>query len=39
VAASPDMVHIATPEQVADVIAYLAEDRAALITGNILQLR
>jgi 3-oxoacyl-[acyl-carrier protein] reductase len=39
VAASPDMVHIATPEQVADVIAYLAEDRAALITGNIVQLR
>jgi len=39
VAASPDMVHIATPEQVADVIAYLAEDRAALVTGNILQLR
>jgi 3-oxoacyl-[acyl-carrier protein] reductase len=39
VATSPDMVHIATPEQVADVIAYLAEDRAALITGNILQLR
>ena len=39
VAASPDLVHVATPEQVADVIAYLAEDRAALITGNILQLR
>ncbi len=39
VAASPDMVHVAAPEQVADVIAYLAEDRAALITGNILQLR
>ncbi|MGH3192782.1 MAG: SDR family NAD(P)-dependent oxidoreductase [Streptosporangiaceae bacterium] len=39
VAASPDMVHVATPEQVADVIACLAEDRAALINGNILQLR
>jgi 3-oxoacyl-[acyl-carrier protein] reductase len=39
VAASPDLVHVAIPEQVADVIAYLAEDRAALIAGSILRLR
>jgi 3-oxoacyl-[acyl-carrier protein] reductase len=39
VAAAGDMVHVAMPEQVADVIAYLAEERAGLITGNILQLR
>lgn len=39
VAASQDLVHVATPEQVADVIAYLAEERAGLITGNILRLR
>jgi 3-oxoacyl-[acyl-carrier protein] reductase len=39
VAASPDLVHVATPEQVADVIAYLAEEQASLITGNIIRLR
>jgi 3-oxoacyl-[acyl-carrier protein] reductase len=38
-AASRDLVHVATPEQVADVIAYLAEERAGLITGNIIRLR
>jgi 3-oxoacyl-[acyl-carrier protein] reductase len=30
---------IATPKEVADVIAYLASDAAALITGNIIRLR
>jgi 3-oxoacyl-[acyl-carrier protein] reductase len=39
VAARHDLVHVATPEQVADVIAYLATERAGLITGNILRLR
>ena len=39
VAASRDLIHVATPEQVAEVIAYLAEERAALITGNIIRLR
>jgi len=39
VAASQDLIHVAAPEQVADVIAYLAEERAGLITGNIIRLR
>jgi 3-oxoacyl-[acyl-carrier protein] reductase len=39
VAASTDLVHVATPEQVADVIAYLAGEQAGLITGNIVRLR
>jgi NAD(P)-dependent dehydrogenase (short-subunit alcohol dehydrogenase family) len=30
---------VARPEQVADVIAYLASDAAALITGNTITLR
>jgi 3-oxoacyl-[acyl-carrier protein] reductase len=39
VAASPGLIHIATPDQVADVIAYLASDAAALITANVITLR
>jgi 3-oxoacyl-[acyl-carrier protein] reductase len=39
VAASPGLIHIATPDQVAGVIAYLASDAAALITANVITLR
>jgi 3-oxoacyl-[acyl-carrier protein] reductase len=39
VRSSPTHVHIASPEEVAEVIAYLASDAAALITANILTLR
>jgi 3-oxoacyl-[acyl-carrier protein] reductase len=39
VAASPAMIHIASPAEVAEVIAYLASDAAALITANVITLR
>ena len=39
VAADPAMFHVAAPEQVAEVIAYLASDAAALITANVIILR
>ena len=39
VAAIPELIHVAAPEEVAEVIAYLASDAAALITGNVLTLR
>ena len=39
VARSPAMIHIARPEEVAAVIAYLASDAAALITANVVTLR
>ncbi len=39
VAASPALIHIATPGEVADVIAYLVSDAAALITANVITLR
>jgi 3-oxoacyl-[acyl-carrier protein] reductase len=39
VAASPALVHVATPDEVASVIAYLASDAAALITANTIALR
>ncbi|WP_198141615.1 hypothetical protein [Micromonospora sp. ATCC 39149] len=31
--------HLATPEQVAEVICHLASDAAALISGNRIHLR
>ena len=39
VAASPSLIHVATPGEVAEVIAYLASDAAALITANVITLR
>jgi 3-oxoacyl-[acyl-carrier protein] reductase len=39
VAADPGLVHIASPAEVAGVIAYLASDAASLITGNVVTLR
>ena len=36
---SSDLFHIAEPEEVARVVAYLASDHAALITGNVVRLR
>jgi 3-oxoacyl-[acyl-carrier protein] reductase len=39
VAASAGLIHIATPSEVAEVIAYLASDAAALITANVITLR
>jgi 3-oxoacyl-[acyl-carrier protein] reductase len=39
VAASTTLIHIAGPYEVAEVIAYLASDAAALITANVITLR
>ncbi len=39
VAASATLIHIASPADVAEVIAYLASDAAALITANVITLR
>lgn len=39
VARSSTHMHVATPAEVAEVIAYLASDASALITGNVLTLR
>jgi 3-oxoacyl-[acyl-carrier protein] reductase len=39
VTASPTHFHVATPDQVAEVITYLASDQAALITANVITLR
>jgi 3-oxoacyl-[acyl-carrier protein] reductase len=35
----PDLLHIATPHDVARVIAYLVSDEAGLVTGNRVHLR
>ena len=39
VAVRPELIHVATPADVAEVIAYLASDAAALITANVITLR
>lgn len=39
VAASQTLIHIASPDEVAEVIAYLASEEAALITANVITLR
>ncbi len=39
VAARPELIHIASPAEVAEVIAYLASEAAALITANVITLR
>ena len=39
VATHRELIHVAAPEQVAEVIAYLCSDAAALITGNVIILR
>jgi 3-oxoacyl-[acyl-carrier protein] reductase len=39
VAASASLVHVADPAEVAAIIAYLASDGAALISGNVITLR
>jgi 3-oxoacyl-[acyl-carrier protein] reductase len=39
VAESSELIHVAQPEEVAEVIAYLASDAAALITANVITLR
>ncbi|MGH2821024.1 MAG: SDR family NAD(P)-dependent oxidoreductase [Actinomycetota bacterium] len=35
----PQLFHIARPEEVADVIAFLASEAGGLITGNVIRLR
>jgi 3-oxoacyl-[acyl-carrier protein] reductase len=39
VAGSRELIHIASPDQVAEVIAHLASDAAALVTANTITLR
>ena len=34
-----DLIHVVEPQEVAQVIAYLASDQARLITGNVVYLR
>ena len=39
VATSPHLTHVATPDEVAGVIAWLCTDDAALVSGNVIRLR
>jgi len=39
VASSPDLVNVASPDEVAEVIAFLCSDAAGLVSGNVVHLR
>jgi 3-oxoacyl-[acyl-carrier protein] reductase len=39
VSRSPEHFHVAAPEEVAEVIVFLASDQAKLITANVVHLR
>jgi len=39
VARSEHLFHIATPDEVADVVCFLCSEAAGLITGNVIRLR
>jgi 3-oxoacyl-[acyl-carrier protein] reductase len=39
VANDRDHTHVASPDEVAEVIAWLCSDAAALVSGNVLRLR
>ena len=39
VAQSTELIHIATPDEVAEVIGFLVSSEARLITGNKIYLR
>jgi 3-oxoacyl-[acyl-carrier protein] reductase len=39
VASSPELFSIASPDDVAEVVAFLASDAARLVTGNVVRLR
>jgi 3-oxoacyl-[acyl-carrier protein] reductase len=39
VAESTGLVHVATPDEVAEVVAFLCSDRGRLVTGNTITLR
>ncbi len=36
---SPEHMHVAQPEEVAEVITWLAGDEARLVTGSVVRLR
>jgi 3-oxoacyl-[acyl-carrier protein] reductase len=39
VSQSNELIHIASPDEVADVVAFLCSERAGLITANVIHLR
>jgi 3-oxoacyl-[acyl-carrier protein] reductase len=39
VASSPELVHVAEPDDVAEVVAWLCSDAAGLVTGSVVRLR